>query len=830
MSLLTDSTARSGPLDTSPAAVPGLRARPERLVLGVRDGVAASAKPPVRIFLGTEPDQYRAERIFVWSIEQVRDPSRVYEIHLMKDLAGFRRLGWLTGFTNYRFAIPHFCDGGGRAIYNDVDQIYLADPAELFDTGMNGHGVLAVAPGKRLDTSVMLIDCARMASVWPIKDAQVRRKNALIARARAVSGLIGELAPEWNARDEEYVAERSKLLHYTALHMQPWQPFPKRFVYQRNPVGRVWFDLKQSADAAGYQIHGFDRPSPFYADLVERMRSLHRRPGADRPPVSGMPLPQAENDRLGALISACGVETVLRYGLGTVPDGEPANGGIDAPAGCTVHTYDPGSPAARERPTERFDAVVCADGLGYLPKADASWVVEELFRAARRLVYAVVREDTPLPGSADDVRVPGRRHGLRWWFALFEGCGIRYPDVHWRLVVVPPDRAGREQACAREGGRGLGDAPKVWVLCDGKPGHATQSVGLAEALGWPYEIKNLRFNALAGFGNLLTGPLGATRVGVDLARSDPVEPPWPDVVIATGWRPAPLTRWIGRRSRGRTRTVQLGRKGGRIAELFDVVISCAYFRLPPHPRRIETAAPLNRLSPQRLSEEVERWPNLFGDAPSPRVVLVVGGSSRRHILEPGLARRLGEDVRASADAAGGTVFAITSRRTGAAASEALRAGLGEGASIDAWQENRSDNPYLAYLALADAIVVTGDSESMAAEAVASGKPVYIYPIPERRYGLWSHVEEWVAGQAFSHRRNRRGTVRPQRGLQRLCARIIAHGLVQPRRDLTLLHEKLYELGLAKPFGEPLVRSRNAPLWEAGDVAQKVGRALGYTDV
>ena len=28
---------------------------------------------------------------------------------------------------------PHIAGGSGRAIYNDVDQVYLADPGELFD-------------------------------------------------------------------------------------------------------------------------------------------------------------------------------------------------------------------------------------------------------------------------------------------------------------------------------------------------------------------------------------------------------------------------------------------------------------------------------------------------------------------------------------------------------------------------------------------------------------------------------------------------------------------------------------------------------------------------
>ncbi|MEE8509408.1 MAG: hypothetical protein V3T07_10110, partial [Myxococcota bacterium] len=203
----------------------------------------------MRIFLGTEPAQYRAERIFVWSIEQVRDPGRVYEIQLMKQLAGFREWLWNTSFTNYRFAVPHFAGQKGRAIYNDVDQIYLADPGELFDLDLGGHGYLAVS---ETDTSVMLLDCARMARFWTLGAAQRRRKYGLINRARAVEGTYGPLPSEWNARDEEYIPAHSKVLHFTTIHKQPWRPFPERFAYQTNPHGALWFDLERSANRAGF--------------------------------------------------------------------------------------------------------------------------------------------------------------------------------------------------------------------------------------------------------------------------------------------------------------------------------------------------------------------------------------------------------------------------------------------------------------------------------------------------------------------------------------------------------------------------------------------------
>ena len=68
------------------------RDAPARIVLQPLDGVPPSDKPPVRIFIGTEAAQFRAERTLLWSIQRVRDPARRYEIYLMKDIAGFSRL------------------------------------------------------------------------------------------------------------------------------------------------------------------------------------------------------------------------------------------------------------------------------------------------------------------------------------------------------------------------------------------------------------------------------------------------------------------------------------------------------------------------------------------------------------------------------------------------------------------------------------------------------------------------------------------------------------------------------------------------------------------
>src|SRR3546814_11122182 len=69
--------------------------------------------------------------------------------------------------------------------------------------------------------------------------------------------------------------------------------------------------------------------------------------------------------------------------------------------------------------------------------------------------------------------------------------------------------------------------PRVWLLLDDRPGHATQVVGLADALGWPHEVKRLRFTPLNRLSNRL---LGAGRLSLAARQSSPLTPPWPDQI------------------------------------------------------------------------------------------------------------------------------------------------------------------------------------------------------------------------------------------------------------------------------------------------------------
>lgn len=791
------------------APIFGWRARPELVVLGPRAGVTPSEAPAVRIFVGTEPAQDRIERVFVWSIERVRDPARTYEIYLMKELAGFDQRRWLTGFTNYRLAIPHMAGGKGRAIYNDCDQVYLVDPALLFDLDMGPHGFMSINDH---DSSVMLLDCARMIQVWSLDDARYGKRKELEAKARAIPEMWGQIDPGWNARDEEYDPSTSKCVHFTTIHTQPWLPFPERFVYQRNPIASLFDGLERSADEAAFQLFSEESPSSEYRALVGQLqvaRTYDRNGSTSVLPPASPALTQEDIGRPG--------QSLLDFSFAAPPGS--SNGAL-----ANVTFFDPTRAGGNRLAGQQFDTVACRTGLELVPSQDVPWVLDILFRHARANLHAIVRISQTtvfLPGGTT---LHSRPRGVVWWKDRFQNASLAHPHVRWRLELIDEgadNGAGRRVV---EGGR-LPEPPRVWVLADDKTGHTVQSVGLADALGWPYEVKRLEFNVLNRLSNQI---LDARIVSVKDSSRPLLNAPWPDLVISTGRRTAPVARWIAMQSGGHTRLVQLGRKGGELPDDFDVVVSCAHFRLPQHRSRIDVAAPLNTLTPETISAARARWEPVFAGSPHPWITLVIGGSTANHELTPALAGRIARDVRAFAEQAGGRVFAITSPRTGVDACEAIAAALGDAHHLHRWQPGEAENPYFGFLALGDVIVVTGESESMLSEASTIGAPVYIYPIPERAPGLRQRLREWVTERAYSRpRKKNKGTVRPQQGIEKFCAQLIARGIVRPPRQLTELHDALVQSGAAHRFGEPLTTERHAGVREIERVAERVRGLFGF---
>ncbi|MCB2055002.1 MAG: mitochondrial fission ELM1 family protein [Geminicoccaceae bacterium] len=788
---------------------PFFRRDPDRIVLGVRPGHDATDRPPVRIFLGTEEAQYRAERIFFYSIEKVRDPGRVYEIHLMKNIRGFDRRRWRTGFTNYRYAIPEFAGGTGKAIYNDVDQIYLADPALLFDLEMGEHGYLAISAK---DTSVMLIDCARMLPIWNRETAGRLGKHALIDEPAKRPGLWGALDGHWNARDQEYVEGLTKCLHYTALHQQPWQPFPELFSYHPNPLAYIWHDLEREADAQDFQLFDAGHPSPDFERLLHTEATLE---------PAGVPVPEAAR----TFLDEHRVERVLCV---TAQESETDFSALTR--GREAHRFALTEGAWPEGP---YDAVLAADLFERLPPADIPWLLDALFSRARKAVH--VRLTATEPEGLGSVA---------WWCKRLDEAAARTSGPSWRLdatdkgAALPDTLAGIRTDRTAEPAR-----PQVWALLDGDPAHDARVRKLAEALEWPTQFKRLRFNALAGRPRLRHG---ASTAGLDLGRCDPLDGPLPDLVVAAGWKSAPVAAWIKKTSGGHTRLVQLGRP--RIAfGGFDLILTTPDERLPIRDNVLHLTAPLaeapDGARPDEGSGEATA-PRLEHEGDAPRTLLLLGRGRRPYRLTAAAVTRLAEMLDAEQRRAGGglsvaveagvpeVVTRAFEQRLGGACTRLgtyRRPGETPPADDTAHVAATSGNGGLdldAALAAADRIVLVGDDLELLARACRTGKPVALFELPRRHDTLpggrrLAALAALLAGGGTSYR----GTPHQQhlvaRGLDHLTTRGRFHMPADPSR----LHRALLARGLLIRLGDETAMATPKPLDDLERATARIRRMM-----
>ena len=264
-------------------------------------------------------------------------------------------------------------------------------------------------------------------------------------------------------------------------------------------------------------------------------------------------------------------------------------------------------------------------------------------------------------------------------------------------------------------------APVVWVLHDGKAGMASQALGVAEAAGFPFVEKPLTVRRPWRWAapSLWVAPLhGVTQSGRRLT------PPWPDAVIGCGRNAVRPALAIKRASGGRTIAAHVqDPRFGR--DRFDLMIVPRHDRLRG-PRVLVTEGAVHRVTPTLLAAERRRFPAL-ATLPRPIVGLLVGGANGAYRLDAENLAEIADRIAAAVRRRGGSVVATPSRRTGSDGVRLLRERLSL-VPGDIW-DGTGENPYFAYLAVADALIVTADSVSMVSEAAATGKPVHVIDLP-----------------------------------------------------------------------------------------------------
>jgi hypothetical protein len=263
-----------------------------------------------------------------------------------------------------------------------------------------------------------------------------------------------------------------------------------------------------------------------------------------------------------------------------------------------------------------------------------------------------------------------------------------------------------------------------------------------------------------------------TLAAVDRAASDPLEAPWPDLVLTAGRRNELVARHVREASRGQARLVHVGRPWSNPNQ-FDLVISSRQYMLDPSDRVLVNDLPLHDVDARSLAPERARWEPRFAHLPRPWTVLLTGGNSGPLVFTTARASELGRQVNALVGRVGGSLLVTTSARTPRRSAGELLETLIAPAYVFRFP-SAAENPYRGLLACGDRFVVTGDSMSMLAEACGTGKPVYLYDFADP--GPWWRDPAAYRWKPFVHRLAM--TIGPRR----------------MRRDVRLIHRALLGAG------------------------------------
>jgi len=298
----------------------------------------------------------------------------------------------------------------------------------------------------------------------------------------------------------------------------------------------------------------------------------------------------------------------------------------------------------------------------------------------------------------------------------------------------------------------------------------------------------MQWNWLAPWAGLGSGGSIAGVAGRDPSRrlSPPPGPLRPLLVLSAGHRAAAVSLWL-KESLGcrAVHCVQPGAgsalarlvRGGRLEAELDLVVTPDRGRTSEAANVVRVLGAPHRVGPPNLHNAAEQWAERLDHLPRPRVALLVGGRPSGTDMEPSRAHALGRSLASLVSGLGGSVLATTSRRTGREAGEALAAGLSHVMHLLYRWGEPGENPYLGFLAIADAVVVTADSAAMLSEACATSGAVFA-ACPDLASGA-------------------------------------------QRRFL----RKMMEAGQVRPLGQELSPWPRTPLDEAGRVASEVRRRI-----
>ena len=263
-------------------------------------------------------------------------------------------------------------------------------------------------------------------------------------------------------------------------------------------------------------------------------------------------------------------------------------------------------------------------------------------------------------------------------------------------------------------------AIRIWALLSARPGDNDQVIALAEALGLPFEIKQLNYNVLNRVGPRLLGRSLASLTAS--SRNAILAQPPPDLTISTGHRSVPVVRALRYRSGGRTRSIHIGFP--RVSPShFDLVIATLQYSMPDHPKLLRIPYALTCAAVSKSDFDAH-----MSQLSPPRRLLLVGGPTLFWDLDERLLKHTLDELLDAATIEGGSVLVSTSARTPDQLRNQIRSVLDNSPAPTLLAQPETLPHYADLLGSADSIHVTADSVSMVSDAIWTGKPVALLPI------------------------------------------------------------------------------------------------------
>ncbi len=298
-------------------------------------------------------------------------------------------------------------------------------------------------------------------------------------------------------------------------------------------------------------------------------------------------------------------------------------------------------------------------------------------------------------------------------------------------------------------------APTTWVLTDGSAGNERQSLALARALS-AATPRIWRLEARAPWSLAAPQKLpGSKRAFGQLFEVTLREPPM--LAIGCGRQAALATRL-------------LREAGARCVQILDPRIDPRHWDaviVPEHdrvrgPNVVTAVGSLHDVDADWLAQARARFPQ-FGEQPSPRVLLLLGGPIGGVPLDAAWWKRTAEVLRVRHARDGGSLSICASPRTPSWLVAAARNDLSNFPGARWFAAGDGPNPYAGLLSWAERIVVSPDSVNMISEAIATSASVSIASpeLARGRHGRF--VQSLVAGgraQALNADAAQTGQVRP----------------------------------------------------------------------